>query len=647
MKERKNRLTIFSLTSLTRGHNRNLTIALAITIATLLIYIAQLTGFSIYETTDYGITADISACQDITSSGTYTLTASITTNNTCFNINVSNVILDGSGYSITSNGTGTGVLAINYNNITIKNFAGITNFTAGINLTGTDLGDVYNNTVTTFDAQKTYGIVLGGYSTITNRTVVRSNTINTYGGGAAGNNVVGIKTYGTVRSNITFNSITANGNYTRGVDVDGALTNSENIRVTDNVISATKGGSDGIYASSAVATIAKNNVTLSGTFASSTSAGAIYLASSSNINVSSNIIVMVQPGGTAAGILINNADTSTFDYNSISTSGTSGDGFYITGGSPDDSNFTANNITTTGSGARGYEFNTGLRNMVTNNKISASGANDIYFTSGSANVTNSSFSKTDIAGNGPGNISVKWYVSTSVQNKSGSGIQNANATTYDINNLVLNSQITDSNGAITTQSITEFVKYQNSTNYSTPHNITAILTGYFTNSTVINLTTTNSTTVTISMATNTTPAITITTPQNNSYLSVTTLSIIGTASDQDLDNDTVSINTTAFGNNLGTYQNWNFTNTSISEGVYNVKITANDTYGNSNSSSLTFTIDRTYPGNISFNNPTLSAGAYNNKNYYEVNFTFTDVNPDTCLLEVSGANITMTRTGTS
>ena len=51
-------------------------------------------------------------------------------------INASNIIIDGAGYTITGNNThGAGIDNPGYNNITIRNFAMIQNFTIGINLT--------------------------------------------------------------------------------------------------------------------------------------------------------------------------------------------------------------------------------------------------------------------------------------------------------------------------------------------------------------------------------------------------------------------------------------------------------------------------------------------------------------------------------
>jgi parallel beta-helix repeat protein len=102
------------------------------------------------------------------------------------------------------------------------------------------------------------------------------------------------------------------------------------------------------------------------------------------------------------------------------------------------------------------------------------------------------------------------------------------------------------------------------------------------------------------------PQINIDYPSNNSNLSITQINITGTASDASP--GSVVINDSRFGTNQGSYASWNFTNYSLVEETYIVKITANDSAGNKNSSVLIFTVDRTNPV-ISHDSPT------NNSNF--------------------------------
>ncbi|MBI2151790.1 hypothetical protein HYU21_03645, partial [Candidatus Woesearchaeota archaeon] len=100
--------------------------------------------------------ATSTSCGNVTTS--LTLTANITTTDTCFNITASNVYLDGAGYTITGDREGFdyGVVVwdtgINYNNITIANLK-IVNFNISIrdknnpDTTHTNV-TIFNNTAT-------------------------------------------------------------------------------------------------------------------------------------------------------------------------------------------------------------------------------------------------------------------------------------------------------------------------------------------------------------------------------------------------------------------------------------------------------------------------------------------------------------------
>lgn len=138
------------------------------------------------------------------------------------------------------------------------------------------------------------------------------------------------------------------------------------------------------------------------------------------------------------------------------------------------------------------------------------------------------------------------------------------------------------------------------------------------------------------------PLLNITYPANNSYIDTTWINITGTASDTNP--DTVWINDTNFGTNLGTYTNWNFTNTSIAEGSYSVQVSANDTVNNTNSSVLHFVIDRTNPS--IYYNPNTDSG-YVGRDWIFVNVTATDTNLDSVRLEWNGTNETFDNSGNS
>ncbi len=96
------------------------------------------------------------------------------------------------------------------------------------------------------------------------------------------------------------------------------------------------------------------------------------------------------------------------------------------------------------------------------------------------------------------------------------------------------------------------------------------------------------------------PTLTATTA-NNSNLSSNRLTFVGTASDANPDR--VVINDSRLSSNVGSYAEWNFTNNTMDEGVFYFLITANDSAGNSNQTTLAMTIDRTAPDVQAVNTP--------------------------------------------
>ena len=140
-----------------------------------------------------------------------------------------------------------------------------------------------------------------------------------------------------------------------------------------------------------------------------------------------------------------------------------------------------------------------------------------------------------------------------------------------------------------------------STTYTIPVQISTEGTSYIryaSNDTIPNTETTKSSTIKIDT---TKPSLSITSPSSGTNISATAISIVGTASDTN--SDTIKINDTGrFGTNIGTYGNWNFTNTSLAEGTYSVIITANDTVGNTQTATTTFAVDRTNPS-VTLNTP--------------------------------------------
>src|SRR3989338_797025 len=364
-------------------------------------------------------------------------------------------------------------------------------------------------------------------------------------------------------------------------------------------------------------------------------------------NISYNTISVAGGGGTD-GVITMVGGTSNFIFKNTLTGTANGVPGIIMKTTTNNNNYILSNTIKT-QGAEGYAiYNTlGDNNTAVNNILNATNDNDIRMLSGSLFSINNTFNKTDIGfdSGSTGNVTVQWYLDATVQNTTGTVIQNANVTIYNVTNSQLFNGLTDSNGKIPTQTLTEFVQNSTHKTLQTPHTINATLSNYEPDSTTVNLTMTNSTSITINLTKDTTaPTVSITSPASGANLSVTSISILGTASDTNA--DTITINDTRFGSNLGSYSSWNFTNSTIAEGTYTITITANDTAGNTQTATRTFTVDRTAPSSFTYQPPTPSTGANLSQSYYFVNLSFTETNPNNCLLEVNGANVSMTRTGT-
>ncbi|PIN80559.1 hypothetical protein COV11_03820, partial [Candidatus Woesearchaeota archaeon CG10_big_fil_rev_8_21_14_0_10_30_7] len=144
------------------------------------------------------------ACGDlITGSKTLTTSDSVTNTNctaSALTINASNIVLDGGGLGINGTGNGTGILnSGGFDNVVIKNFQAIKNFTSGINMSGTVNGiTLINNTIIGANTTNGYGIhlITGSATNISN------NNITTFG--TTSHAIVLVE---SSINNITFNNI--------------------------------------------------------------------------------------------------------------------------------------------------------------------------------------------------------------------------------------------------------------------------------------------------------------------------------------------------------------------------------------------------------------------------------------------------------
>src|SRR3989344_5096362 len=92
------------------------------------------------------VDANSTTCGTVNSS--LTITANINASGTCFLINGSNININGGGFNILGNTSGYGIdNSGGFNNITIRNFGLIRNFSNGIYFYNSKNSTIYNNSI--------------------------------------------------------------------------------------------------------------------------------------------------------------------------------------------------------------------------------------------------------------------------------------------------------------------------------------------------------------------------------------------------------------------------------------------------------------------------------------------------------------------
>ncbi|MBS3158521.1 right-handed parallel beta-helix repeat-containing protein, partial [Candidatus Woesearchaeota archaeon] len=252
------------------------------------------------------LAAEGNASQCGTVNAAFNMTQNLNSNGTCFEINASNIIIDGGGFTLTGNSTGYGISIIGNHSITLKNFAGINNFTNGIYATGSLNSTVYNNTIVAANVGNGYGIYLSGGS---NNTNISSNTVTT-----SGSPGYGILLWPASNNTITSNTITTSGPTGMGILL---YSSSNGNALSSNTI--TTSGSDGYGISIQVSSI--SNTVTSNTIATSGSSGmGFYLYSSSNSNLFSSNMITTSHATNAYGIYLEKSTGNSFSRDNITAS---------------------------------------------------------------------------------------------------------------------------------------------------------------------------------------------------------------------------------------------------------------------------------------------------------------------------------------
>ncbi|MBU0456754.1 MAG: right-handed parallel beta-helix repeat-containing protein [Nanoarchaeota archaeon] len=299
-----------------------------------------------------------------------------------------------------------------------------------------------------------------------------------------------------------------------------------NVNLTDNGISSSTAG----YGME----IENSNLiyTYSNTISDSNRSG-IYLSNCNNTFVYHNIIYNSQNGN---GLLIRTIVNGTAINNTISHSSQAGINIEVNSenikindttvyNTTDDSvrvsnssGVTLNNLIINLSTANGFDLESNASANLTNSIIKQISGNDVDLNGATAYLINTTFNRLSTNVITAGSLlSVLWYLDTTIQNSTGSGLNASNVTIYNVSSVFVHSSLSNESGQISRQTLTDFTEDSTARTYHTPHNITATKLGYISNSTTINLTQTNSTFVTLILPTapDNYPNVTLVSPTDN------------------------------------------------------------------------------------------------------------------------------------
>ncbi len=319
----------------------------------------------------------------------------------------------------------------------------------------------------------------------------------------------------------------------------------------------------------------------------------IYIYSSSESNLSGNSITTSGPSGY--GIYIELSSANTLNENSIATSGTSGYGIIFSSSSFN--KMSNSSITTLGSSGYGIYLYLSDSNNITSCSINASysGIGDLYLRNADSIVaTNTTYSDIYYYDT-TSDLWRYWYLDIYVNQTNGSAVQAANVTLWNKTSEEF-SELTV-NGYIARKTLIEYNqsgagyypaanRYANATLY-TNYTVNASKYGYNESSRQINLT--QSSEIYLTLYKRDVPALSINSPQNATYNYNISLPLNYVVDNYALDNCWYNLNN---GPNT-TLANCNNATFNASEGFHTLYLSANDTLGNQNNKSISFTVDIT------------------------------------------------------
>ncbi|MBI5225504.1 DUF87 domain-containing protein [Candidatus Micrarchaeota archaeon] len=352
-------------------------------------------------------------------------------------------------------------------------------------------------------------------------------------------------------------------------------------------------------------------------------------------------------------------------YNTTNTSNIEVGAVYSEG---DFNNYTGNNITN--SSVYGFYFRGATNNLIASGVISQTAKNDSHFPILSSNnvFLNMSFNRSKITAAGGSNLTIRWYLTLNITNSSGGPIPAAsvNITNNSFGPMYAISTNADSTGYLRNQIITEYIVNgshgydamclnQNTVNCYNPHTFLIQNRSFNDNQTSFNIT--SSSTLQIILYPDSTFPSNITlvspTPLNGSGQTVNWFIVNFTFNETYPQTCWVSLTNTS-NHNLTMAMDGNscYLNvTGQSDGSWNYTVFVNDSVGNTASNGTFFiAFDSNVPTNIQTVFPTLNNATYTSQNWVIVNTTFTELNPNNCILQWGNGtfqNLSMARSGNS
>jgi len=523
----------------------------------------------------------------------------------------------------------------------------------GISITQSPYNEFYNNSLTTTQGKSYYiygttkahyNHTLGGdnladdkplnYSFNLEDAVYDSVNFSQYGQMilAACNNITvsnsnitqnGLNVWFTTNSTFENNNIDT----TKTVDYGIFLYSSSNYNVIKgNTITTSDGNAYGIYL---VTTCNNNNI--SDNIVSTTDSGAvtIRIVSSNNNDIDNNTVTA--SGYSAEGIALYRSSNNSINRLTVTTSHShTSYGIYLY----DDSlnNTISNSTFTTTGGGTSYALyaNTDVLTATFIDTIfNASGSTDVYADTDTdlgswISFINVTFNSSNVSINDVLDLNVSWYLDVYVNDSDGNNLSDVNVSAYDINSALEFSVLTASNGQITTQTVLEYVQNSTATLYYTNYTVNATKSGFADASSSANITTNIQ--LYLSLTDSAGPTITVMSPLNNSNYNVSSVDFNISLNEEgdwcgmSLDG-AVNVSMTEF--NV-TY--FNYTNSSMTDGVHTVVFSCNDTEGNmASNGTFSLLIDTIVP-NINFTSPTPYNTSTESNNYIYINTTLVILN---------------------